>query len=351
MTIAIKQSSFGKTSHGQSVTSYRITNSRGSYITLLDYGAILKDIVVPDRAGRLTDVALGYDSIGGYEKNPPHMGGTIGRNCNRISSGEFSLGGKKYNLSLNDSGVNNLHSGPEGYEFRMWRTAIDRENGSVTFSLVSPDGDQGFPGQFRINVTYSLSEDDRVTIHYEGTASEDTVVNMTNHSYFNLNGEGSGSVLGHSLRIMARGYTPVNRHSIPLGTVEPVAGTPLDFRKPKAIGRDLEADNEQLRFTGGFDHNFALDGDGFRKAAEAAGERSGITLAVYTDQPGIQMYAGNYLSVENGKKGHVYGSHHGFALETQHFPDSVNNPQFPSVILRAGELYSITTCYQFGVTH
>ena len=134
----------------------------------------------------------------------------------------------------------------------------------------------------------------------------------------------------------------------PLGTVEPVAGTPLDFRKPKAIGQDLEADNEQLRFTGGFDHNFALDGDGFRKAAEAAGERSGITLAVYTDQPGIQMYAGNYLSVENGKKGHVYGSHHGFALETQHFPDSVNNPQFPSVILRAGELYSTTTCYQFG---
>ncbi len=350
-SMKIESSLFGVTRNGEGekVTAYTITNSKGSRITVIDYGAILTEVVVPDRDGKLTDVALGYDNIGSYEVNPPYLGATIGRNGNRIEGGSFNLGGVDYQLALNENERNNLHSGPDGYNFRMWSAAPDEESGSVTFSLVSPDGDQGFPGELKISVTYSFSEDNTVGIRYEGVSSADTIVNMTNHSYFNLSGAGSGSIMEHELMIDADGYTPVDEYSIPYGTVESVEDTPFDFREMKRIGRDAYAENDQLEHTGGYDHNFALNGTGMRKAAEACSEVTGITMTVTTDQPGIQFYAGNFISGPCGKGGCEYRPHDGFALETQHFPNSMNVLAFESPKLSEGEIYSTTTCYSFGI--
>ncbi len=345
----IESSSFGTTSDGSQVTEYRITNSKGAYITVIDYGAILKDVCVPDREGRLIDVALGYDNIEAYEVNPPHFGATIGRNGNRIEGGAFNLDGVDYQLALNEKDRNNLHSGPDGYEFRMWQAEANEANGCVTFSLVSPDGDQGFPGTFRVAVTYMLTEENKVKIHYEGVCDHTTVANMTNHSYFNLNGHDAGSIMGHTLRIDADGYVPVDEYSIPYGTVEAVEGTPFDFRTEKTIGRDAEAEDEQLAHTGGYDHNFALNGSGLRYVASARGDVSGITMQVMTDLPGIQFYAGNFISGPAGKGGVSYKPHDGFALETQFFPNSVNVLAFESPKLQENETYSTTTCYTFGV--
>ncbi len=346
----IESSIFGKTKDGIDVTAYKITNKKGAYITVLDYGAILKDIVVPDQNGTLIDVALGYDDVASYEENPPHFGATIGRNGNRIEGAAFSLNGQDYQLVLNENDKNNLHSGPDGYEFRMWEAKTNETNGCVSFSILSPDGDQGFPGNFKVTVTYMLTEENKVKIHYEGTSDADTIVNMTNHSYFNLNGEADGSIMNHTLSIKAEGYTPVDEYSIPYGTVDPVEGTPFDFREAKTIGKDAEEINEQLQHTGGYDHNFALDGSGLRDVAFVTGDKSGITMTVMTDQPGIQFYAGNFISGPAGKNGHEYKPHDGFALETQHFPNSVNVLAFDSPKLEAGERYSTTTCYTFGIS-
>ncbi len=345
----IESSIFGTTGNGETVTAYKITNKKGAYITVLDYGAVLKDVVVPDQNGNLTDVALGYDNVAAYEENPPHFGATIGRNGNRIEGASFSLNGQDYQLELNENNKNNLHSGPNGYEFRMWNAKTNELNGCVSFDILSPDGDQGFPGNFKVTVTYMLTEENKVKIHYEGTTDADTIVNMTNHSYFNLNGEGSGTIMNHTLMVKADGYTPVDEYSIPYGTVDPVDGTPFDFRTAKTIARDADADDEQLQHTGGYDHNFALNGTGLREVAVAAGDQSGITMTVMTDQPGMQFYAGNFIGGPTGKNGHEYHVHEGFALETQHFPNSVNVLAFDSPKLEAGERYSTTTCYTFGI--
>ena len=344
----IESSDFGTTADGQRVTAYRVTNRGGASIRVIDYGAVLVDVVVPDRSGRLTDVALGYDKVRDYEQNPPHFGATIGRYGNRIEGGSFTLDGVEYQLAKNEKNRNNLHSGPDGYEFRMWKAKTDEKNGCVTFSLVSPDGDQGFPGEFRVSVTYMLTEQNKVKIHYEGSADRSTVVNMTNHSYFNLDGEGSGTIMDTMLMIDADGYTPVDEYSIPYGTVERVDGTPFDFRRAKPIGRDAGTVSEQLEHTGGYDHNFALNGSGLRTVAEAWSEKSGIRMSVMTDQPGLQFYAGNFISGPAGKHGHVYGRREGFALETQHFPNAVNVLAFESPRLEVGERYSTTTCYTFS---
>lgn len=345
----IDSTEFGQTKDGKPVTEYKITNSSGSYISVLNFGAILKNIAVPDKNGKLTDVVLGYDNLADYESNPNYFGATIGRNANRIENGRFSLDGLDYQLALND-GHNNNHSGPDGYERRMWEASADEKSGSVTMRLISPDGDQGFPGELHVSVTYTLTEDNTVRIHFEGKALDDTIVNMTNHSYFNLNGEGTGSILMHSLEIAAEGYVPADEYSIPYGYVEPVEGTPFDFRKGKTIARDMDISaDEQLGYANGYDHTFAIDGTGFRKAAWAAGELSGITLTVSTDQPGVQLYTGNYISGPKGKGGHEYHVRDGFALEAQHFPNSVNVLAFESPRVGAGERYSTTTCYTFGV--
>lgn len=345
----IESSLFGETKNKEKVTAYTVTNAKGASITVIDFGAVLKNVCVPDKDGRLTDVVLGYDSVEDYEQNPPHFGATIGRNGNRIKGGRFSINGQEYQLALNEGGRNNLHSGPDGYEFRMWKAKTDEKNGCVSFSLESPDGDQGFPGKFNVTVTYMLTEDNKVKIHYEGVSDQDTVANMTNHSYFNLNGEGSGTILDHTLHISADGYTPIDEELIPYGTVEKVEGTPFDFRTPKTIRQDAQADNEQLQHAGGYDHNFALNGSGLRNVARVAADKTGITMTVMTDQPGVQFYAGNSIKGPVGKNGHVYGVHEGFALETQHFPNSINVSAFDSPKLEAGERYSTTTCYTFGL--
>ncbi len=344
----IESSIFGKTKDGAEVTAYKITNRKGAYITVLDYGAILKDVVVPNKDGVLTDVALGYDNIASYEENPPFFGATIGRNGNRIEGATFNLNGHDYQLVLNENDKNNLHSGPNGYERRMWDAKTNEANGCVSFHILSPDGDQGFPGNFDITVTYMLTEENKVKIHYEGKSDADTIANLTNHSYFNLNGEGSGTIMDHKLMIHADGYTPVDEYSIPYGTVESVEGTPFDFRTEKTIRQDASAKDEQLLHTGGYDHNFALNGSGLREVAVALSEQSGIKMTVMTDQPGIQFYAGNFISGPVGKNGHAYGANEGFALETQHFPNSMNVLAFDSPKLEAGERYSTTTCYTFG---
>jgi aldose 1-epimerase len=345
----IESSLFGETREGRKVTAYTVTNSSGASMTVLDFGAVLQSVIVPDRNGTLTDVALGYDRVEDYEVNPPHFGATIGRNGNRIEGASFNLNGQDYQLELNENGKNNLHSGPDGYEFRMWDAKVNEANGCVSFHILSPDGDQGFPGNFNVTVTYMLTEDNKVKIHYEGSSDADTIANMTNHSYFNLNGEGSGTIMNHTLQIDADGYTPVDEYSIPYGTVDSVAGTPFDFRRGKTIAQDADVKDEQLEHTGGYDHNFALNGSGLRNVACAIGDLSGIKMTVMTDQPGIQFYAGNFISGPVGKKGHAYGRHEGFALETQHFPNSVNVLAFDSPKLEAGETYSITTCYTFSV--
>jgi aldose 1-epimerase len=338
---------FGTTAQGEEVTQYRIENSKGAYITVLDYGAVLKDIVVLDKAGSLTDVALGFDTVAEYEKNPTSFGATIGRNANRIEGATFNLDGMDYALELNEKGKNNLHSGPDGYQFRMWSAKADEKNGCVTFSLVSPDGDQGFPGTLQIAVTYMFTENNKVKIHYEGTCDANTIVNMTNHSYFNLNGEGNGSIYDHLLSIDADCYTPVDTNSIPYGTSDSVEGTPFDFRAPKMIGTDAGADDEQLMHTSGYDHNFVLNGTGLRNVAKVSSSLSGISMTIMTDQPGMQFYAGNFINGISGKSGHIYANHTGAAFETQHFPNSINVLAFESPKLGAGDRYSTTTCYQF----
>ncbi len=346
--MAIEKRNFGIAGDGTAVTAYRIVNESAASITILDYGAILLSAVVPDKNGKMTDVVLGYDRVESYMQNPPYFGATIGRNGNRIQNAEFSINGQSFHLSQNE-GRNNLHSGPDGYSFRMWQAVTDEENQAVVFSLESPDQDQGFPGNFHIKVTYTFSDACEIGIHYEGASDRDTVANLTNHSYWNLNGTGSGSVFGQRLRINAGGYTPVDEESIPYGNVQSVEGTPFDFRKMKTIGRDAAVPCDQLAHTGGFDHNFALDAEGFSEAAYAEADESGITLTVFTDQPGIQFYAGNFISGPVGKGGAHYGVHDGFALETQHFPNAVNTPAFLSPVLRAGEKYDTKTVYKLGL--
>ena len=347
----IERSLFGRDRDGRDVSAYTITNSKGASITVIDFGAVLQSIKVPDQNGKLTDVALGYDEASAYEINRPHFGATIGRNGNRIEGGSFSLDGVDYQLLKNENDRNNLHSGPDGYEFRMWESEADPEKGSVTFSLLSPDGDQGFPGEFRVSVTYTLTEDNAVRIRYEGSCDRTTVANMTNHSYFNLNGHDSGSIMGHVLQINADEFVPVDEYSIPYGIVTPVEDTPFDFREPKAIGRDAGQADEQLEHTGGYDHNFALNGTGTREVACAVGDVSGITMKVITDLPGVQFYAGNMIDASGpaGKSGVNYRPHDGFCLETQYFPNSINVLAFESPKLPEGELYQTETVYQFGV--
>lgn len=346
----ITAESFGKTKDGRKVTRFVITNQKGARLALLNYGAIIQEVSVPDKNGVLTDVMLGFDDIAGYEVNRPHFGAVIGRNGNRIAGGKFTLNGQEISLAVNETARgNNLHSGPDFYEHRMYEASVNEKNDCVSFRLDTPDGDQGFPGRFTVTVTYMLTAENKVKIHYEGSADKDTVANMTNHSYWNLNGESDGSVMDHLLEIRAQSFTPVDAAAIPTGEIKPVEGTPFDFRSAKPMSRDAETDCEQLKITSGYDHNFVLDGDGLREVASVTGEKSGIVMRVLTDLPGMQLYAGNFVNVEKGKGGKPYGPHAGLALETQYHPNSVNIPAFESPVLKAGERYSTTTCYRFGL--
>lgn len=351
--MSVCKRSFGFTAAGAEAHIYRIENNSGSYIEVTDFGACLVTAAMPDRDGKLTDVVLGYDSAEGYEKGEAYLGAVVGRNCNRIEKARIQINGRVYRLAAND-GENNLHSGPNGYECRLWEEqGVDQRENSVTFGLSSPDGDQGYPGDFRITVKYRLCDDNEIRIHYMGKSDADTVANLTNHSYFNLNGQDQGCICDHWVVINAQAFTPVKDNgAIPTGEICPVEGTPMDFTKGRYVGMGIDADHKQLRYVGGYDHNFVCEGyhrGQVRVVACARGSKSGITMKVASDLPGLQFYTGNFLKEQVGKNGHIYRRRDGFCMETQYFPNSVNEEGFETPALGAGKTYRAMTLYRFGV--
>lgn len=343
----MKQRSFGKNSKGEAATLYTFENKNGVVMEVSDFGATLYSLLVPDKEGNLCDVVLGYDDPLGYEGPAgTFFGATVGRNANRICKGKYTLNGKEYQLDINNNG-NNLHSGLDFYSFRIWNVKEMTEN-SITFSLHSPNGDQGYPGALDMNVTYTLTEDNAVQIDYYGVPDQDTIVNMTNHSYFNLNGHASGTVLDQEVWVDADSFTRADETSIPTGEIVPVEGTPMDFRVKKTVGRDIEESYEALVFGNGYDHNWCLNNNGkFAKVAEMSSELTGITMEVYTDLPGVQVYTGNFIFNETGKGGVIYKRRQGLCFETQYYPDAINHDNFPSPVCKAGEVYQTRTTYKF----
>ena len=333
---------FGKTKLGEDATLYTLRNGSGMVMTVSDYGATLHSLLVPV-GNELRDVVLGYDDALGYDSpSGTYFGATIGRNSNRIGGAAFTLNGKRYTLPDNDNG-NNLHSGPDGFSHRLWQVKDITPN-TITFAIHSPDGDQGYPGNLDAEVTYTLTEDNSVHLSYRAKADADTVINLTNHSYFNLNGHKSGDILGHKVWIDSDFFTDADAASIPTGEILPVEGTPMDFRTPKAIGRDLGEDYDALKLQGGYDHNFEVFTD---PCAILSDPFSGRTMAVSTDLPGVQFYSGNFLEGEIGKDGVSYCFRGGICLETQYYPNAVNHPEWPQPFCKAGQRYHTVTKYIF----
>lgn len=336
---------FGTTSKGEAAQLYEIRNASGMCACITDYGANLVKLFVPDREGKLTDVVLGYEDASGYEEGTCFIGAVVGRVANRIGGASFELNGKTYTLTDNDQG-NTLHSGRDFTNQRMWEVEKLAED-SITLKLHSPEGDQGYPGSVDLFVTYSVTEDNSLSIHYTGTPTEDTLLNLTNHSYFNLAGHEAESVLSQKVMIQAESYARADASSIPTGELVPVEETPMDFRKEKAIGQDIEADYEALNFGRGYDHTWVIDGSGMRRAAVMRAEETGITMEVWTDLPGVQFYTANYVEDEKGKDGVIYGRRSATCFETQYFPDAIHKDNFRKPIVRAGEEYCTTTVYKF----
>ena len=349
-----KKEDFGKTTDGAAVDLYTLTNAKGMEVRAITYGGIIVSLRVPDRDGKLGDVVLGRDTLAQYVEASPYFGAIIGRYGNRIGKARFKLDGKEYKLAANN-GPNALHGGKKGFDKVVWRAEPFQKEGAVgvVFSYTSADGEEGYPGTLESKVTYTLGDDDTLTFAYHATTDKATPVNLTQHSYFNLAGDGSGDILGHELMLKASRFTPVDKTLIPTGELRSVEGTPFDFRTPTAIGARIGADDEQMKFGGGYDHNYVLDRDegaGLQLAARVYEPTSGRVMEVSTTEPGIQFYSGNFLDgTITGKGGHVYKHRTGFCLETQHFPDSPNKPAFPSAILKPGEQYDTRTVYAFSV--
>jgi aldose 1-epimerase len=349
---AVTRAPFGRTPDGQPVESFTLTNAHGVELRAISYGGIIVSLRVPDRDGRLDDVVLGHEDLEGYLAKPAYFGALIGRYGNRIAGGRFTLDGRTYPLATNN-GPNHLHGGVRGFDKRVWKAEPFERPGTAGLLLTrtSPDGEEGYPGNLEVRVTYTLTDRDEVGFEYFATTDKPTVVNLTQHSYFNLAGDGKRDVLGHELMIDADRFTPVDKTLIPTGVLAPVAGTPFDFRKPAPIGARIGADDEQLRNGGGYDHNFVLNrpGEGRAPALRVFEPTTGRTLDIATTEPGVQFYSGNFLDGSiTGKAGHVYGKRYGFCLETQHFPDSPNHPGFPSTVLRPGREYRSKTVLTFG---
>lgn len=344
---------FGTTLEGTIVHRYTLMNTNGVSASFTDFGAIWLTMMVPDRDGKMDDVILGYDTVAAIQSEPGHMGEPIGRNANRIGNAKFTLNGVTYELAVNNAGKHNIHSGLDFYRDRVWNTVVeDTEEGiRITFSLHSPDGDQGFPGNADIKVSYTLEDDNSLKLDYYMVADADTVANFTNHVYFNLNGHNSGNVLSQKVWIDADTFTIADDTSIPTGELVLVAGTPMDFTVMKPIGQDIQEDYEPLKFAKGYDHNWVLNHPErkFTLSAKAEADESGRTMEVYTDLPGIQFYTSNSLLSDKGKDGTAYRPRQGFCFETQYFPDAINKPQFASPVLKAGEIYRTSTVYKFGV--
>ncbi len=348
--MVVTKSSFGKAKDGQELSLYTLTNHKDMSVQITDLGATLVSITMQDKYENNTDVILGFDTPEEYYASTTYFGAVIGRNGNRIDKGQFEINGKRYQLDNNDNG-NNLHSGNNGFDSRKWTVERISES-SICFGLEDKDLEQGYPGNFKVTVTYTLTDENELFLHYEGISDQDTVANMTNHAYFNLAGHDSGAMLDQELWLSARAYTPVrDSRSIPTGEIAPVKGTPMDFTTAKPIGSEIDADFEQLQFTGGYDHNFVLQEEKgtVMKFAEVYSPRSGICLEAFTDLPGVQFYAGNFISDCPGKKGAIYQKRQGFCLETQYFPNSINQEGFAKPLLKAGEKYDTTTCYKFSV--
>lgn len=354
---SISSQPFGATSEGP-VQVWRLTNRHGMRVRILTYGGIIQTVDVPDRRGRLANVTLGFDNLDDYVTKSPYFGCITGRYANRIARGRFTLDGTTYRLPINND-PNSLHGGTVGFDKHIWATEPFRRGHDVglVMTFTSPHGDQGYPGTLATAVTYTLTDGNAIRMDYRATTTRATVVNLTNHAYWNLAGEGSGSIEDHRLRLKASRYTPVDATLIPTGAIDPVAGTPMDFRRPTAVGARIRDDFRQLVIGRGYDHNWVLDrrgpiGKGLELAARLADRSSGRVLSVLTTEPGIQFYAGNFLDgTLVGTSGRMYRQGDGLALETQHFPDSPNHPDFPSTVLRPGRVYRTTTVYQFGVEH
>lgn len=335
---------------GTVIDAYRMKNRNGASAVIMTYGGRILELKMPDRNGRIDHVLLGFDTIESYQKDTSGQGSLIGRFGNRIGGGRFTLDGQTYQLAKNNNGVNHLHGGDVGYSARVWDAEPAGEN-TLRLHLLSPDGEEHYPGTLRITVTYTLTDDNALEIHYHAITDKATIINLTNHSYFNLSDCTKGDVLAHELQVDADYITPVDATLIPTGEWMPVAGTPFDFNIPKAIGRDINADHEQLHLGNGYDHNFVLRGSGLRRVATVTAADTGRRMDVLTDQPGVQVYSANFLTnadlpLRGNRPQQMRAA---ICLETQHYPDSPNKPQFPSCVLRPGEVYDTTTIYRFSV--
>ena len=351
--MSIEISDFGTCNNGKIAKLFTLTNSNNITVKLTNYGAVLVSLFVPDKNGNLSDVVLGFDTLEKYFTNDIcYFGSTVGRNSNRVKDAKFILNGVTYNLDKNERNKNNLHSGYHPYNERLWDYTVNENNNSVCFSLISPDGDQGFPGDFNVNVTYTLTDDNEIKIEYVGSSNKDTVANMTNHSYFNLAGHNSGTAMEQELYINSNQFIEVDNESIPTGNFINVENTPLDFRNSKKLSKDINADYEQLKFTGGFDHSFVINktSQGIEKVATLSDENSGRKMDVYTDTVAIQFYAGNFIENNKviGKDNCMYKNRSGICLETGFLPNSINQSNFKSPVLKAGDEYKTTTIYKFS---
>jgi aldose 1-epimerase len=358
---SITRAPFGTTADGKAATLYTLTNATGIQMRVTDYGGVIVSLRVPDRNHQLGDVVLGFDSLTPYTSVSPYFGALIGRYGNRIANGRFTLDGHTYTLAKND-GPNTLHGGTRGFNKYVWSATSFQKPDSVGIVLTrtSPDGEEGFPGNLTATVTYTLTDSDEVIFDYEATTDKPTPVNLTQHSYFNLRDGGASEILGHVVTIDADSFTPVDSTMIPTGEIRSVTGTPFDFRHPTAIGARIGEDNQQLKIGKGYDHNFVLNKNGAQNSGDATPAlplaatvyepTTGRVMQVYTTEPGLQFYSGNFLDgTLTGKHGVVYKHRSGFAMETQHFPDSPNHPEFPSTILRPGEKYHSRSVYRFSV--
>lgn len=348
--IQIEPSEFEKTIAGKEVRLYTLENTEGCKALITNYGGRLVSLLVPDKSGNLIDVVAGFDSVEGYQQSTePYFGATIGRFGNRIAQGKFSLDGKDYQLFINNP-PNTLHGGKVGFQDVVW-DAAQIDEGTLELNYLSKDMEEGFPGNLKVKVTYQLNDQNELKITYEATTDKNTFVNLTNHAFFNLNGDHSGTILNHLVKINADQYTPVDSTLIPIGEILTVKDTPFDFTSPKTIGKDIETQNEQLKYGNGYDHNFVLnEHTPTTPVAVVLGDKSGIEMSIYTDQPGLQFYSGNFMQGKNTMKGgHKDNFRTAFALETQHFPDSPNQPSFPSTLLKPGMVYNSTSTYQFNI--
>ena len=355
---SVSAEQFGTAPNGDAVQRYTLVNGHGMRVRVLTYGGIVQSIEVPDRTGRTANVALGYRTLGDYvadqKDQNTYFGALIGRYANRIAKGTFTLDGKTYHIPVNNNG-NALHGGTVGFNQKVWKATPIRHGQTVGVRLtyVSPDGEMGFPGELTTTVDYTIGAKNALNIAYDATTTKPTVVNLTNHAYFNLAGEGSGSVYDQVMRINARRYTPTDNLLIPTGKIDPVAGTPLDFTRPATIGARIRDGFTQLVNAQGYDHNWVINGGGhgLTEAARVTDPGSGRVLTEYTTEPGVQLYTGNFLdATEIGTSGRMYRQGDAFTLEAQHFPDSPNHPNFPSTVLRPGQRYTQTTVYAFSTT-